>query len=77
MSDTLPNSAKKLFWGDNLDELSWKKHKTYITQTVLEKGDTQAIAWLFKQQPKNDLVKELPKLKLSDKSRTFWTIYLS
>lgn len=77
MSTALPASAQKLFWGDNLDELSWSKHQTYITQTVLEKGDTEAVSWLFQQLPKSELKHQLPELKLTEKSRTFWTLYLS
>jgi len=31
MSNTLPSSVQKYFWGDNLEELSWSKHKNYIS----------------------------------------------
>lgn len=77
MNTALPTAAQKLFWGDNLDELSWSKHQAYITQTVLEKGDVQAVSWLLQQLPISELKQQLPQLKLTDKSRTFWTLYLS
>lgn len=73
----LPETVKKFFWGDNLGELDWEKHKKYITQTLLEKGDSSAIHWLFSVTNKKELQSMLPQLRLDKKSANFWSIYLS
>ena len=77
MLKDLPPQAEQYFWGDDLNQLNWQDHRQYITQTLLEKADKEAIAWLFKQSSKDQLLNELKTLKLSPKSRNFWKIYLS
>ncbi|MEK7497952.1 MAG: hypothetical protein AAB656_03465 [Patescibacteria group bacterium] len=76
MSD-LPQSVLKYFWGDKLEELSWEKHKNYISKTLLKKGDKEAVAWLLKKVDK-DYLKDIVAIKKIDaKSENFWNIYLS
>ncbi len=77
MSNVLPSQIKRYFWGDNLSELSWSKHKKYIVATLLERGNTTALKWLFQQTNRNEMKELLPTLKLSPKSSNFWQIYLS
>ncbi len=74
---TFPSNIKKYFWGDNLQELSWPKHKKYIIQTLLDKGDKSALKWLFAQTSKQKVKSYLPQLKLNKKSANFWSTYLS
>lgn len=73
----IPSSVIKFFWGDNLDDLSFEKHSRYITETLLEKGDSSALKWLFSIQSPMKIRAELTNLKLSRKSVNFWQIYLS
>ncbi len=77
MAKQLPHQIIKYFWGDNLSSLSWEKHKQFILQTLLEKGDQEAIAWLFNRAKKAEIKSMLPSLKLSKKSAGFWNFYLS
>ena len=77
MSQFIPESAKKYFWGDSLAELSWPKHKKYIIQTLLEKGNTPSLRWLFTNVTRNEVKEMLPTLRLPKKSSNFWNIYLS
>lgn len=77
MSQLLPDQAKKYFWGDNLDEFEWPKHKKYIIQTLLDKGDEQALHWLFAKVSRLEVQKLLPSLRLQSKSDNFWRVYLS
>lgn len=77
MYQKLPEDAKKYFWGDNLKELVWPKHKKYITQTLLEHGDVISLQWLFTRISRLEIQKLLPSLKLRPKSNNFWRIYLS
>jgi len=73
----LPQSVTRYFWGDNLQELNPRVHAKYITQTLLEKGDSDALRWLFSVFPSQVIKTMLPDLKLSRKSAHFWKVYLS
>lgn len=77
MSMSLPHSVTRYFWGDNLQELNPQVHAKYITQTLLEKGDSEALDWLFSIFPSQAIKTMLPDLKLSKKSAHFWQVYLS
>jgi len=76
MRQTLPQQAKKYFWGDNLSELNWSAHKRYIIETLLNKGDQKSVSWLLRQTTPEEIIKLLPSLKLDSKSLNFWKIYL-
>ena len=73
----LPANVLKFFWGDDLKDLDWKNHKSYIAKTILEKGDKEAIRWLFGKVDKKYLKKLVKEKKLDSKSKNFWDIYLS
>ena len=77
MSSSLPSQVSKYFWGDNLNELEWSKHKKYVIQTLLDKGNKPALTWLFTKTNRTEVKKLLPSLKLSPKSDNFWRMYLS
>ncbi|OGJ15678.1 MAG: hypothetical protein A2632_00645 [Candidatus Pacebacteria bacterium RIFCSPHIGHO2_01_FULL_46_16] len=77
MQTHIPTQVKQYFWGDNLEQLSWDNHRDYIIQTILEKGDSVAAKWVLQKTKQNELLSLIPKLKLSEKSRNFWLVYLS
>jgi len=77
MAFAIPATVKKYFWGDSLHELSWSKHKKYIIQTLLEKGDRSALRWLSSRISRKKLKNQLPALRLQKKSSNFWRIYFS
>lgn len=72
-----PPSVARYFWGDNLQVLNLADHPRYIAQTLLEKGDIDALQWLFSVFPSPVIKTMLPKLKLSKRSAHFWEVYLS
>lgn len=74
---TIPSFVQKYFWGDDLSNLNWRDHKKYITQTILDRGDSNSVSWLFKKTSREELLQQIPKLRLSPKSRNFWSLYLS
>jgi len=77
MQQKLPKQVNKYFWGDDLNQLNWQKHKKYIIKTLLEKGDLESLSWMFKKVNKKEVKKILPSLKLSSKSTNFWNLYLT
>ncbi len=70
----IPRFISKYFWGDDLRDLSMAKHKNYISNTILEKGNARAVKWLTGKVSKQELKKNLSK-KMSPKSRNFWRLY--
>ena len=70
----LPEFITKYFWGDNSKELSIKKHKKYISSTILEKGDVKDFRWLTSKVSKKQLKQVVSKLK-DPKSKNFWRLY--
>ncbi len=73
----LPEHIKKYFWGDDTSELDLKKNEQYILQTLLERGDQAAVAWVLSKVDKKTIKSFLPRLRLSKKSAGFWNIYFS
>lgn len=73
----LPKHIEMYFWGDNIADLDIEKHKQYITQTILDRGDVRAIKWLFSTIDKESIKNTLSSLKLTKKSNNFWKVYLS
>ncbi|MBI3384688.1 hypothetical protein HY030_00665 [Candidatus Gottesmanbacteria bacterium] len=73
----LSNSILKYFWGDNLRQLNWKKNKAYIAKTILEKGDKNALKWLFDNVNRTYLKKILRSPRMEPKSKNFWHTYFS
>lgn len=72
----IPEFVLKYFWGDSLSELNLDKNKKYIIETLLEKGDKDALHWLLSHVDKQTILEFLPSLKLSKRSSNFWNIYL-
>ena len=77
MDQDIPSQAKKYFWGDDLSQLDFRSHQRYIIQTLLNKGDVNAISWLFGSVGVDTIKTMLPQLKLDEKSRNYWNIYFS
>lgn len=73
----IPSNLTEYFWGDNLNELDVNNNQKYIVQTLLDRGNTDALRWLFSTIDKQTIKGLLPTLKLSKKSAHFWHIYLS
>lgn len=71
---TILGFIAKYFWGDDLRELNMIKHKKYISNTILEKGNAKAVNWLTGKVSKKELKKNLSK-GMSPKSRNFWQLY--
>jgi len=76
MTKGLPSHIKRLFWGDDLSELDFDKHRDYIIQTILERGDQTQVKWLFQQVSPQYVKKRLSWYKLSPKSANFWRLML-
>ncbi|NTU46676.1 hypothetical protein HGA88_03540 [Candidatus Roizmanbacteria bacterium] len=74
---SIPGFVLKYFWGDNTQDLHLQNNQNYIIQTILEKGDQEAVHWLFSSFGRGLVRQALPQLRLSKKSANFWNLYLS
>lgn len=77
MSVEIPKYIQKYFWGDDLKDLSWEKHQKYITKTLLERGNINALKWLFNNTSQSEVKKDVGALNLTSRSKHFWQIYLA
>lgn len=76
MLSSLPTKFYSCFWDVDPKQLDISKHSFYITERLLELGDSDSLLWLGKtygQQYINDVVKKSKNLSL--KSANFYSIY--
>lgn len=73
----MPDFLKRYFWDVDFATLDPDKYSTYVIERLLDIGDIDATAWLFKTYPKND-IKEIVKntRQLSKKSLNYWLTIL-
>ncbi len=67
-----------LFWDTDPKKIDLKKHARYVIERVLEFGDISEAKWLFQQYTKRVIKKviQLPRVQLSARSKTLWSLLL-
>ena len=67
-----------LFWDVNPENIDPEKNARYIIERILDFGQPDEIAWMFKRYPKSDIKKvmNLPRSQVSSKSKALWTLLL-
>ena len=67
-----------LFWDINPNKIDIKKNARYIIERILELGQPDDVAWMFRQYSKSDIKKviNLPRDQISPKSKALWTLIL-
>ena len=72
----IPTHARALFWDTNLETFDPAAHPVYTIERVLERGDEQDVAWLFRvfaAEVIRDVLCTDPHL--SRRSAGFWALY--
>lgn len=73
----LPISMKKYFWDCDFNLLSMTDHRFFITERLLQLGNSNSIAWIMKKIDKPYIQKVVQNSRaLDDKTINFWKIYL-
>jgi hypothetical protein len=69
---------ESLFWDVNPRKINIQRNARYIIERILEFGQPDDIAWLFKQYSKKDIEKamNLPRSQVGRKSKALWTLLL-
>ena len=73
----LPLFLRPFFWDVHFDMLSIEKSAFFIISRLMEHGDEQALAFLFRTYNKEKMVDVLHKSRsISKRSMNFWRILL-
>ncbi len=73
----LPPMLEKYFWDVKFSDLSMQEYDFYITERLLNHGDTTAIKWVLKNASKKLLKTILRKSRqLNKKTRSYWSFIL-
>ena len=67
-----------LFWDTDPTKIDPQKHARYIIERILELGDPDDVAWVFRRYSKDDIKKvmDLPRVQISPKSKALWKLIL-
>ncbi|MCK4326160.1 hypothetical protein KAW55_05340 [bacterium] len=74
----LPKFLEKYFWDVEFEKITFKKSKVYILRRILEYGDEEAVAWMWKNFKKSEIKNALSNFRgYSQKSANFWAFILN
>ena len=77
MKTVIPKKFNTLFWDYNINSIDEKKHRKFIVERFVEKGNTESLKWIFKKYKKSFIWQTIKKCpNISPKTRNFWTIVL-
>jgi len=74
----IPGEFKKYFWDCNFSEITWDAYSFFITERILQFGNSDSIEWLLNKIDKNYLQSVLKKSRILDKKTiNYWEIVYS
>ncbi|MEM1206592.1 MAG: hypothetical protein AAGN66_25380 [Acidobacteriota bacterium] len=79
MSMSIPEPTLRLFDGFEAADLLDPAHRGFLTERLLEDGDTEDLRWLLTTVPEADLAAWFERRgagRLSRRSRVFWGLVL-
>jgi len=69
--------TREFFWDIDISTLDKQKHAWTIITRILEHGDLQHANWLFKNYPKEQIIKVIKKSRaISPKVANYWRLVL-
>lgn len=72
----IPESLRKFFWDVDPFTLDEEKHKHFILERLLELGNDEAIAWVMRHFPPDDIIEVVKtSRKISRRTANLWMIY--
>jgi hypothetical protein len=73
----LPVFLKKYFWDVDFGKIDLDNRRVYVLKRILEYGDGEAAAWMWKNFTKPEIKNALCKFRgYSQKSANFWAFIL-
>lgn len=77
-SQNLPEFLSKYFWDVEFDKIDLKARRLYVLKRILEYGDEKAVAWMWKNFEKPEIINGLSNFRgYSQKSANFWALLLN
>ena len=74
----VPSSLHRYFWDADADALDTDRHRRYIAERLLERGDLAGVRWLLRTFSPDILAHVAREGRsLSPRSRNFWTAFFS
>ncbi|MFH1563304.1 MAG: hypothetical protein ABIF11_07825 [Nitrospirota bacterium] len=74
----LPKYLSKYFWDVEFEKIDLQKRRVYILRRILEYGDRQAVAWMWKNFKESEIKDALSNYRgYSQKSANFWAVILN
>lgn len=72
-----PSFLKKYFWEIDFEKLDVERKDRYVVARLLERGDEEALRWMFKNYPREQVKDVLKKTRaLSRVSANYWALVL-
>jgi len=72
-----PEFLKKYFWDVQFEKIDLHKNREYILKRILNYGDEKAVAWMYRNFEKPEMVNALSKFRgYSQKSANYWALML-
>lgn len=76
--EELPKFLNKYFWDVDFERLNLQRHRVYILKRILEYGDEETVAWMWKNFKKSEIKDALANFRgYSQKSANFWAVILN
>ncbi|MCD5390425.1 hypothetical protein LR007_00950 [candidate division NPL-UPA2 bacterium] len=73
----LPKFLEKYFWDVEFEKIILEKRMVYVLRRILEYGDEEAVAWMWKNFRKSEIKNALSNFRgYSQKSANFWALLL-
>lgn len=73
----VPVKFKKYFWDCDIDDLTWNSYPFFITERILQYGNSESIEWLLNVIEIDFLKTVLKKSRnLDKKTLNYWKIIL-
>lgn len=77
MKKQIPQQFKVLFWDCKFNQVDIDRHKQFIIERLLEKGNMDAVKWVFNNFRKQAIFNIVQTSQnISSKTKNFWDIVL-
>ena len=77
IAQRMPGFLEPLFWEVDFSQVRLKDHERYVIERILEYGDDQAIIWLRKNVPTENIVEVIKHSReISPNTANLWALIL-
>lgn len=76
LDQVIPDDVRWLFWEVDPDTIDLERHRDYVLERVMARGDWTAMRWLIRTVPAAQLAEFLVRKgkRLAPRERAFWSL---